>query len=70
MADAGNKWYVLKAVSGKEAIILKYATVSRHHSYEMIIDKQEKKEGWQRRKPIQEASLSMHKPRPGPSVIP
>lgn len=59
-----------RKVDAAAVVILKYATVSRHHSYEMIIDKQEKKEGWQRRKPIQEASLSMHKPRPGPSVIP
>ena len=31
-----------RKVDAAAVFILKYATVSRHHSYEMIIDKQEK----------------------------
>lgn len=32
MADAGNKWYVLKAVSGKEAKVKEYIEAEMKHN--------------------------------------
>ena len=32
MADAGNKWYVLKAVSGKEAKVKEYIEAEMMHN--------------------------------------